>query len=87
MNGQMYQEALENQASYMQKSKQIGGSIRFECCLAEEYEIEPTDNRFYFFNPFSVQIFIKVIDNILLSVERAAAFCRCHPLLSNYRIY
>mgnify|MGYP001794340582 CR=1 FL=1 len=66
MNGQMYQEALENQASYMQKNKQVSGTIRFERCLAEEYEIESTDNRFSFFNPFSVQIFMKVIDHILL---------------------
>ena len=87
MNGQMYQEALENQASYMQKSQQIGGTVRFERCLAEEYEVEPTDNRFYFFNPFSVQIFARVIDNILLSVERQATFRRCHTLLSDDRLY
>ena len=70
MNGQMYQEALENQSSYMEKLKKPSGLIHFERCLAEEYEVEPGDNRFYFFNPFSVQIFAKVIDNILLSVER-----------------
>ncbi|WP_192600204.1 class I SAM-dependent methyltransferase [Sporosarcina limicola] len=69
MSGQLYQEALENQASYMQKAKRAGGSVRFECGLAEEYEVEPGDNRFYFFNPFSIQIFMKVIDTILLSVE------------------
>ena len=36
MSGQLYQEALENQASYMQKGMKIGGSIRFERRLAEE---------------------------------------------------
>jgi hypothetical protein len=38
-------------------------------CFAEEYNINPSDNKFYFFNPFSIQIFIKVIGNILTSVE------------------
>jgi SAM-dependent methyltransferase len=70
MNGQLYQEALENQAGYIQKVKKTSGSVRFERCLAEEYKVEQTDNRFYFFNPFSIQIFMKVVDNILWSVEQ-----------------
>ncbi|MGG3448344.1 class I SAM-dependent methyltransferase [Domibacillus aminovorans] len=70
MNGHLYQEALENQASYMQKMKKAGGSVHFERGLAEEYEVEQADNRFYFFNPFSIQIFMKVVDNILRSVEQ-----------------
>jgi len=70
MSGQLYTEALENQASYMSKVKRTNAFIDFERCLAEEYEVEAKDNRFYFFNPFSIQIFMKVIDNILLSVEK-----------------
>ncbi|OKL35443.1 SAM-dependent methyltransferase [Domibacillus mangrovi] len=70
MSGHLYQEALENQASYMQKIKKGSGSVRFERGLAEEYEVEHADNRFYFFNPFSIQIFMKVVDNILRSVEQ-----------------
>lgn len=70
MSAQLYQEALENQLGYREKSRRMGGAIRFECCLAEDYEVESTDNRFYFFNPFSIQIFMKVIHNILRSVER-----------------
>ncbi|MES9739915.1 SAM-dependent methyltransferase, partial [Peribacillus frigoritolerans] len=35
-----------------------------------EYDIDTKDNRFYFFNPFSVQIFMKIINNILLSFEK-----------------
>jgi hypothetical protein len=38
--------------------------------LAEEYDIDKQDNHFYFFNPFSVQIFMKIINNILLSFEK-----------------
>ncbi|MDI2586379.1 SAM-dependent methyltransferase [Psychrobacillus sp. NEAU-3TGS] len=70
MNGQLYQEALENLTKYMERAKPSRASIRFEHIFAEGYEIESDDNRFYFFNPFSIQIFQKVISNILLSVEQ-----------------
>jgi SAM-dependent methyltransferase len=70
MSGQLYLDALENQSSYMEKVKKMSGFIRFERGLAEDYIIEETENRFYFFNPFSIQIFMKVIDNILQSVEK-----------------
>lgn len=69
MSGQLYQEAIDNLTRYMVKSKRTMASIRFERFLAEEYEVDSEENRFYFFNPFSVQIFQKVISNILLSVE------------------
>ena len=46
-----------------------GLPIQFEHIFAEGYDIEKEDNRFYFFNPFSLRIFQKVIDNILRSVE------------------
>lgn len=69
MSGQLYQEAMDNLTRYMERSKRSRASIQFECILAEEYEVDSEDNRFYFFNPFSVQIFQKVISNILLSVE------------------
>lgn len=70
MSGQLYLDALQNQSSYMEKRKNMKGFIRFENGLAEEYIIEETDNRFYFFNPFSIQIFMNVIDRILESVEQ-----------------
>lgn len=70
MNGQLYQEALENLTKFLERAKQSRASIRFEHIFAEGYDIEPDDNRFYFFNPFSIQIFQKVISNILLSVEQ-----------------
>ena len=70
VNGQLYQEAIENQADYMKKRKRVDDSIHFECCAAEDYKIEKEENCFYFFNPFSIQIFMKVVRNILLSVEK-----------------
>src|SRR4051812_30701174 len=56
MSGQLYMEALENKAGYMRKVKRINAYIRFEQGLAEGYEVGAEDNRFYFFNPFSIQI-------------------------------
>lgn len=69
MSGQLYQEAMENLTRYMERGKQSRASVSFERCLAEEYEIDRLENCFYFFNPFSIQIFQKVVRNILLSVE------------------
>ncbi|KIL78329.1 class I SAM-dependent methyltransferase [Bacillus badius] len=69
INGQLYQEALENQARYLKKKKRADNAVRFECCPAEEYDIEKEENKFYFFNPFSVQIFMRVVHHILRSVE------------------
>jgi hypothetical protein len=37
---------------------------------AQHYRIDKKDNCFYFFNPFSVHIFRKVVHNILRSVEK-----------------
>ncbi|WP_458414725.1 methyltransferase [Schinkia sp. CFF1] len=68
MNQAFYQEAIDNRTTYLKKYKKNKEKIQFHCCLAEEYEIGSLDNRFYFFNPFSIQIFMAVIINILLSV-------------------
>jgi SAM-dependent methyltransferase len=68
MNEKLYEEALENKANYLLKAKNKG-KIQFKCCLAENYEISPLDNRFYFFNPFTIPIFWKIINHILVSVE------------------
>ncbi|MGE7185312.1 methyltransferase [Peribacillus sp. NPDC006672] len=70
MNENFYKEAIGNLNNYSKKRKNNNGNIEFHCCLAEDYDIESKDNRFYFFNPFSVQIFMKIINNILLSFEK-----------------
>lgn len=70
MDENFYQAAIENRNSYVRKTKSRLEKVQFYCCLAEEYEIHPQDNRFYFFNPFSVQVFRRVINNILRSVEK-----------------
>jgi SAM-dependent methyltransferase len=69
MNKFFYSEAIENTKTYFQTNKNKKGSVNFFNCLAERYDIKPSDNKFYFFNPFSMQIFAKVINNILNSKE------------------
>ncbi|RLL41306.1 SAM-dependent methyltransferase [Oceanobacillus piezotolerans] len=65
----LYREALKNLENYHKKTRVEGHELHFHCCLAEEYEINPTDNRFYFFHPFSIQIFRKIVDRIIQSTE------------------
>ncbi|MBM7649782.1 SAM-dependent methyltransferase [Bacillus ectoiniformans] len=69
MNDTFYREAIANQKSYSAKSSPRHSEIQFYHCLAEDYPINPIDNRFYFFNPFTIQIFMKIIYSILHSAE------------------
>ncbi|RDW16138.1 SAM-dependent methyltransferase [Oceanobacillus arenosus] len=72
MNEKFYNMAMENRSHYLHRTKRKGDNIQFYCGLAENYAIDLTANRFYFFNPFSVQIFQRVIQNILQSIEESA---------------
>lgn len=69
MNPYYYNCALDNIKSFNKKHKNTTSSIKFINTLAENYPISSKENKFYFFNPFSEQIFIKVIQNILYSIE------------------
>jgi SAM-dependent methyltransferase len=70
MNEFYFRGAIENRKNYLIKfGGENGAAIDFENCLAQEYMIDSGDNVFYFFNPFSVHIFSKVINNILQSLE------------------
>lgn len=71
MNDALHQEAFKNKKGYVKNINKSKDKIKFYCCLAETYQIGSLDNRFYFFNPFSIQIFMKIINNILLSVEES----------------
>ncbi|HSQ89153.1 methyltransferase, partial [Romboutsia sp.] len=68
MDERYYHDCLCNKENYLKKHKRSSNKIDFKCCFAQDYEINPLENKFYFFNPFSVQIFRKIIDNILNSV-------------------
>jgi predicted RNA methylase len=56
----IYQSALENQSFTV-----IQGKTEFVLARAEEYEVPLDVNRYYFFNPFSVEILRKVMARIL----------------------
>ncbi|WP_422124727.1 SAM-dependent methyltransferase [Planococcus sp. X10-3] len=64
-------EAQKNLEAYGNNGSRRNGldQLRILCGMAQEYEVQPEDTVFYFFNPFSVQIFMKVVDNILRSGE------------------
>ncbi|MGL4989699.1 MAG: methyltransferase [Sarcina sp.] len=64
MNKYLYKKAIENKKEYLKKHNS-NSKIEFVCELAQNYKIEKNANKFYFFNPFSVEIFMKIIDNIL----------------------
>ena len=71
MSSFFYKQAENNLKSYSIKNAAKAKKNRFINCLAEEYEVPPCTNKFYFFNPFSMQIFSKVVKNILLSKEES----------------
>lgn len=65
MDNNYYKECLINKENYLNKTKRRSNSIDFVCCYAQDYNIKKLENKFYFFNPFSVQIFRKIVNNIL----------------------
>lgn len=71
MDLQLYREALANEASYLQYKKRNKTPIRIENEFAERYRIEEGEATFFLFNPFSLEIFTKVIGNIVRSVEES----------------
>lgn len=60
-----FREAIDNKARYRLRAKHIKAPIRIKYGQAESYRIMPADNVFYFFNPFSIKIFRKVVHNIV----------------------
>lgn len=58
-----YQRAQMNKENYSGKKD----NISFVHCAAEDYVVSPRETVFYFFNPFSVDVFRRVINQILLS--------------------
>ncbi len=58
----IYRNAIENQKTVISRSK-----AEFILARAEAYEVPAEVNRYYFFNPFSVEILRKVIARIIES--------------------
>ena len=61
-NQRIYESALDNQKTAVSKSK-----TEFVLISAEEYQVPTEVNRCYFFNPFCVEIFRKVMARIMES--------------------
>ena len=58
----IYQCAKENQKTAVSRAR-----TEFVLARAEEYEVPPEVNRYYFFNPFSVELLRKVMARIIES--------------------
>ncbi|WP_153722487.1 class I SAM-dependent methyltransferase [Sporosarcina cascadiensis] len=71
MNSVLYQDAMNNLIDYRGAFPKKKGAVSFECILAERFSIPADASTFYFFNPFSLDIFRSVIRNIVLSLEEA----------------
>lgn len=67
---ELYELALDNRAYYNTRFRDTMEKIEIINGKAEEYEIRPEDNVFYFFNPFEINIFEQVMKHIMESVER-----------------
>lgn len=70
MNYDFYKQALENLSHYKKTTRKNTDHLQFHWIKAEDYQIQPEENQFYFFNPFSVHIFRKVLFNLMTSHEQ-----------------
>ncbi len=73
-NPTYYEDALVNLSSYVRRKQ---SNIHFFLCKAQDYQVQPEDTVFYFFNPFSPPIFKKVMTNIQISLEENARKAYC----------
>lgn len=89
MNNVLYQDAMNNLMDYRQAFPKKKGAISFECIVAERYKIPQDAATFYFFNPFSLEIFRAVVRNIVQSLEahpRAAEIILYYPTTA-YKLF
>lgn len=69
MNSNYIDDCIKNKNNFLKSFNRQKNKLLFFNEYAEKYIISNEDNKFYFFNPFSTQIFIKVMNNIMLSLE------------------
>lgn len=70
VNGAAFSHLVQNYGDYIDKFPKRGQDITLLEIKAEEYVVRVDDNVFYFFNPFMVNIFEKVINNIEASIQK-----------------
>lgn len=69
VNKVAFRHLLHNQAQYAAKYPALSKKISIYEMKAEDYLVQPEDNTFYFFNPFTITIFKKILQNIEKSVK------------------
>lgn len=82
-NDKTFDELLKNEQTYRKRIGETKAPIQLDFALAELYDVHEDDNVFYFFNPFSLKIFRKVVGNILQSLkqkERSVDLILYYPL-------
>lgn len=67
---EFHKKALKNYESYIKRNPKAVGKLFYINDCAEKYEISKHENKFYFFNPFSVNIFMGIVNRIVRSVEQ-----------------
>lgn len=68
-NDKTFDELLKNEEIYRKELTDNAAPLQFDFALAELYDVHEDDNVFYFFHPFSLKVFRKVVDNILKSLK------------------
>ncbi|MDE6760839.1 MAG: class I SAM-dependent methyltransferase [Lachnospiraceae bacterium] len=86
---ELYEMALDNRAYFNTRFRGSSEKIEIINGKAEEYVIKPEDNVFYFFNPFEINIFEQVMENVLKSVEEhpRRVFVMMYYPKEEYRTY
>lgn len=69
---ELYELALDNRAYFNTRFRGAQDKIELIYGKAEEYKINREDTIFYFFNPFEINIFSQVMENIIKNVD-------CYP--------
>lgn len=80
MNKFLYDLSIENKAHYLAAFPEKQQTFNIMNMQAEKYLIEKSANIFYFFNPFSLNVFQKIINQIVSSVHN-------HPRSVNIILY
>lgn len=75
-----FDELIKNEKYYLKSKGMDYANLYFEFGYAEQYQIQPDETIFYFFNPFSVGIFQEVMQNIMDSLAH-------HPRKADLILY
>lgn len=59
-----YHQLTNNYATYSKKHPALARKITLYKMKAEDYQIKADENIFYFFNPFTIKIFKRILKNI-----------------------